>query len=132
LPESVLIVGGGYIGVEFAGIFHGLGARVTQVHRDRVFLRGFDEDVRAFLAQEMTKKGVRLRFKTQVTKIERINGANLVTLTDGTSIDTETVMFATGRAPNTRNLGLENAGVQMTIRARRRRISTLSATARIG
>ncbi|MGH7847829.1 MAG: FAD-dependent oxidoreductase, partial [Candidatus Binatia bacterium] len=113
LPKRVIIVGGGYIGVEFAGIFHGLGTRVTQVHRDYVFLRGFDEDVRAFLAQEMTKKGVRLRFKTQVTRIERINGANLVRLTDGTSMETETVMFATGRAPNTRILGLENAGVQL-------------------
>jgi glutathione reductase (NADPH) len=113
LPESVLVVGGGYIGVEFAGIFHGLGVDVTQVHRDQLFLRGFDDDVRSFLAREMTKKGIRLRFQTQVTKIERGNGKNRVTLTDGTSMETETIMFATGRAPNTPNLGLEKAGVQL-------------------
>jgi len=113
LPESVLIVGGGYIGVEFAGIFHGLGVDVTQVHRGQLFLRGFDDDVRSFLAREITKKGIRLRFKTQVTKIERSNGKNRVTLTDGTSMETETIMFATGRAPNTPNLGLEKAGVQL-------------------
>jgi glutathione reductase (NADPH) len=113
LPDSVLIVGGGYIAVEFAGIFHGLDARVTLVHRGSVFLTGFDDDIRAFLAQEMGKKGIDLRFNAQVASIEQTPATRRVTLTDGTRVDASLVMFATGRAPNTKNLGLENAGVQL-------------------
>ncbi|HWP58145.1 MAG TPA: glutathione-disulfide reductase [Candidatus Acidoferrales bacterium] len=113
LPQSVLIVGGGYIGVEFAGIFHGLGAKVTQVHRGPMFLRGFDDDVRAFLAQEMGKKGVALRFNAAPVKIERRNGRKRVAFADGSTAETELVMFATGRLPNTRKIGLEKAGVEL-------------------
>jgi len=113
LPDSVLIVGGGYVGVEFAGIFHGLGARVTLVHRGAVFLTGFDDDIRAFLAQEMGKKGIDLRFNAEVASIEQTPAIKRVILKDGKKVEASSVMFATGRAPNTKNLGLENAGVEL-------------------
>jgi glutathione reductase (NADPH) len=80
LPQRILIVGGGYIGVEFAGIFHGLGARVVQVHRGQLFLRGFDDDLRAALAAEMGKRGIELHFNTLVTRIRRTANGVLVTL----------------------------------------------------
>jgi glutathione reductase (NADPH) len=113
LPERIVIVGGGYIGVEFAGIFHGLGARVTQVHRDYLFLRGFDEDIRSSLAQEMRQQGIDLRFNTQVQAIERANETLSVTFKDGSTTEANTVLFATGRVPNTRGLGLDKAGVEL-------------------
>ena len=72
LPERVIIVGGGYIGVEFAGIFHGLGAHTTQLYRGELFLRGFDDDIRTTLAEEMKKRGIDLRFAVDITKIEKI------------------------------------------------------------
>lgn len=71
LPRKVIIVGGGYIGVEFAGIFHGLGAEVTQLYYGALFLRGFDDDVRQTLAEEMMKRGIDLRFKTDIERIEK-------------------------------------------------------------
>jgi glutathione reductase (NADPH) len=110
-PERVLIVGGGYIAVEFAGIFHGLGAHVTQIHRGHCFLRGFDDDCRHFLAEEMRKKGADLRFNTDIARIERHGAGLRAALKDGTAIECDIVMFATGRAPLTKNLGLETAGV---------------------
>ncbi|MGH7771140.1 MAG: glutathione-disulfide reductase [Candidatus Binatia bacterium] len=113
LPERVMIVGGGYVGVEFASIFHGLGARVTQVHRGSLFLRGFDGDVRETLAAEMRKKGIDLRFSTQVEKVEKVNGALRATLAGGVTLEVDQIMFATGRLPNTRALGLEKIGVEM-------------------
>jgi glutathione reductase (NADPH) len=115
LPERVLIVGGGYIGCEFAGIFHGLGSRVVQLHRGPLFLRGFDEDMRETLAREMRKKGVELRFNAEVTRLERHGGGVLATLMDGDRLETDLAMFATGRAPNSKNLGLEAAGVQLDV-----------------
>ncbi|MEE2674374.1 MAG: glutathione-disulfide reductase [Myxococcota bacterium] len=111
-PGHILIVGGGYIAVEFAGIMNGLGARVTQLYRGPLFLRGFDDDVRKVLAEEIRKKGVDLRFDTNLTAIEERSGGGLrATLTDGTSIDTDQILFATGRKPNSANLGLEEVGV---------------------
>jgi glutathione reductase (NADPH) len=110
-PARVLIVGGGYIAVEFAGIFHGLGAHVTQIYRGPCFLRGFDNDCRHFLAEEMRKKGVDLRFNTDILRIDHAGTALRATLNDGTAVECDIVMFATGRAPLTKNLGLENAGV---------------------
>ena len=113
-PSHILIVGGGYIAVEFAGIMSGLGAEVTQLYRGPLFLRGFDDDVRMVLAEEIRKKGVDLRFQTNVTAIEQRSGGRLrVTLTDGSTIDTDQVLFATGRKPNTANLGLEEIGVAL-------------------
>lgn len=112
LPQSVIIVGGGYVGVEFASIFHGLGVRVTQLHRGTLFLRGFDDDVREALAVEMRKKGINLRFNGQVEKIEKMKDGIRATLTGGIALEADQIMFATGRSPNTRGIGLENAGVQ--------------------
>src|ERR1017187_10765542 len=71
MPERIVIVGGGYIGLEFAGIFHGLGARVTVIHRGEIFLRRFDDDLRFALAAEMRKRGIDLRFETLVSRIDR-------------------------------------------------------------
>jgi glutathione reductase (NADPH) len=114
LPQSVIIVGGGYIGVEFAGIFHGLGGRVTQLHRGPLFLRGFDDDVRETLTAEMRKKGIDLRFNTKVEKIEKLTNGIRATLTGRASVEADQIMFATGRSPNTRGLGLEKAGVTLS------------------
>jgi glutathione reductase (NADPH) len=109
-PERILVVGGGYIGVEFAGIFHGLGAEVTLVHRGACFLRGFDNDCRHFLAEEMRKKGVDLRFNADVARLAKKGKSLHATLKGGQTIDCDLVMFATGRAPLTKNLGLEAVG----------------------
>ncbi len=106
LPQRVIIVGGGYIGVEFAGIFHGLGARTTQLYWNELFLRGFDGDIRSTLAEEMRKRGVDLRFKSDIVKIEKVE-------TDGTVIEANQILYATGRVSKTPRLGLENAGVNL-------------------
>ncbi len=113
LPRSVIIVGGGYIGVEFAGIFHGLGVRVTQLYRGPLFLRGFDNDVRKTLAKEMKKKEIDLRFNTQVEKIEKITDGIRTTLKGGNLLEADLIMFATGRMPKTNRLGLQKAGVEL-------------------
>ena len=115
LPGTIVIVGGGYIAVEFAGIFHGLGAGVVQLYRGPLFLRGFDDDVRRTLAREMGKRGIDLRFDSVVESIERRDTGDgprfTVTLADGGAIEAGLVMYATGRRPNTEGLGLEDAGV---------------------
>lgn len=113
LPAHVLLVGGGYIAAEFAGIFHGLGTRVTLIHRGPALLRGFDHDLRAMLGQEIRKRGIDLRLNIQVRAIERVAGGLRATLTDGAALDADCVMFATGRSPNTRGIGLETAGVEL-------------------
>ena len=115
LPATIVIVGGGYIAVEFAGIFHGLGARVIQLYRGPLFLRGFDDDIRQALAREMGKRGIDLRFDSSVESIERRDTGDgprfTVTLADGGAIEAGLVMYATGRRPVTKGLGLEDAGV---------------------
>lgn len=113
LPGRVVIVGGGYIAVEFAGIFAGLGARVHQLYRGSLFLRGFDDDIRSTLADEMRKKGIDLRFETTVERITRRGDERLVALASGETIACDQVLYATGRAPNTEGLGLEAAGVRL-------------------
>lgn len=113
-PERLLIIGGGYIAVEFAGIFNGLGSQVTQLYRGPLFLRGFDSDIRAHAAQEIRKTGVDLRFETNITALERIAGGLRATLTDGSSIEVDAVLCAAGRRPHLDGLGLENTGVQLT------------------
>jgi glutathione reductase (NADPH) len=112
-PARAIIVGGGYIGLEFAGIFHGLGAKVTVVHRGELFLRGFDQDLRRTLAAEMDRRGIELRFNRQVQRIEKLPRGIRATLNDGASIEADLIMFATGRTPNTHHLGLEQAGVRL-------------------
>ncbi len=113
MPRRVVIVGGGYIAVEFAGIFNGLGAEVTQLYRGPLFMRGFDLDVRNTLANEMRKQGIDLRFNADIAGIERNGSALTATLKDGRTLETDAVMFATGRLPNTRGLGIEEAGVEL-------------------
>ncbi|MGZ6227197.1 MAG: glutathione-disulfide reductase [Candidatus Binataceae bacterium] len=112
-PSRVILVGGGYIGVEFAGIFHGLGAKVTLVHRGELFLRGFDDDLRRMLATEMGKREIELRFNSQVERIEKLPRGIRATLIDGAALEADLIMFATGRTPNTHDLGLERAGVKL-------------------
>ncbi len=111
LPERIMVVGGGYIACEFASIFNGLGAAVSQLYRGPLILRGFDDDVRAFVCQEMIKKGVDIHLDHDIRQIERRDGAIEVTLKDDTQMTTDLLMYATGRAPNTSGLGLEQAGV---------------------
>jgi len=113
LPGRVAIVGGGYIAVEFAGIFNGLGAEVTQIYRREQILRGFDDDLRHGLSEEMRKKGVNVLTRLNVAAIERKGKALQLALTDGSTLSADTVMFATGRRPNTQDLGLETADVLM-------------------
>ncbi len=113
-PKRVIVVGGGYIAVEFAGIFQGLGSETHLLYRGEMFLRGFDMDIREFVANEMTKKGVDLKFNSNATAIEKqADGSLLVTLTDSSTIEVDAIMYATGRKPKTENLGLENTQVEL-------------------
>jgi len=113
LPERVMIVGGGYIAVEFAGIFSGLGCQVSQLYRGSLFLRGFDRDLRIELAEAMRHRGIDLRFDTDVARIARNDGGDLtVTLVSGEQLTTDLVMYAAGRTPNTAGLGLDVVGVE--------------------
>ncbi len=112
-PERAVVVGGGYIAVEFAGIFAGLGADTTLVYRGPMFLRGFDDSVREFVKEELPKKGVTLRFETQVERVEKAGEGLQVVCADGDVLAADTVLYATGRHPNTDGLGLENAGVSL-------------------
>jgi glutathione reductase (NADPH) len=113
LPRRVVVVGGGYIAVEFAGIFNGLGAKVTQLYRGEQILRGFDDDLRHFLADELHKKGIDIRVNSDVASIEKASDGYRVTLQDGSAIDADCVLYATGRRPKTDGLGLEAAGVEL-------------------
>ncbi|MEE9606622.1 MAG: glutathione-disulfide reductase [Myxococcota bacterium] len=113
LPPRVLVVGGGYIAVEFAGIFRGLGSEVIQLYRGPLFLRGFDDDVRRTLADEMRKRGTDLRFDARVAKIERHEGGLRASLDDGSALEADVILYATGRTPLTRDLGLEDAKVEL-------------------
>ena len=112
-PERMLIVGGGYVALEFANIFHGLGARTRIVHRGDRMLRGFDDDLRAHLHIETERAGVQLTMKTTLTKIEKGRDALRVTLSTGEHVEADQVLFAIGRHPNTKALGLERAGVTL-------------------
>jgi glutathione reductase (NADPH) len=130
-PRRVILVGGGYIAVEFAGIFHGLGSHVTLVHRGDKVLRGFDEDLRETLGREMAKRGIALRLSSKITRIEKIESgvkvhagcAGLQThahdavlrahFDAGEAVEADVIMYATGRAPNTHGLGLKSAGIRL-------------------
>ena len=113
LPPRVVIVGGGYIAVEFAGIFRGFGSAVTQLYRGDLFLRGFDAEIRTFLAGQMRHKGIELAFNDDVAAVTTAGSALAVTLKSGQQIATDCVMYATGRRPNSANLGLAEAGVAL-------------------
>ncbi len=112
-PERLVVVGGGYIAVEFAGIFNGLGADVTQLYRGPLFLRGFDTDIRAHAAQEIAKTGVNLRFETNVNAITPSAHGLQLELTDGSTLEADAVLYATGRKPHLQGLGLENVNVTL-------------------
>ncbi|HWH81443.1 MAG TPA: glutathione-disulfide reductase [Burkholderiaceae bacterium] len=116
-PQHLVVVGGGYIACEFASIFRGLGAQVTQLYRGEQILRGFDADISRFLADEMRKKGVDLRVRCEVERIERIDHDHSarvrVHLRDGSMQLADQVLYATGRAPHTAGLGLEALGVKL-------------------
>jgi glutathione reductase (NADPH) len=111
-PKRILIVGGGYIATEFAGIFNGLGSEVVQVYRGPLFMRGFDEDIRRFLAAEMRKKGVDLRFDCNVTALDKQGTGFRADFIEGASESFDCVFFATGRKPRTTDLGLSDVGVK--------------------
>ena len=113
LPKRVMIAGGGYIAVEFAGIFHGYGSKVTQLYRRDLFLRGFDIDVRRTLADEMQKKGIDIRWNTIIDRIDKIDGGLNITMSTGEAMEVDAVMYAIGRTPNSRGIGLEEIGVEM-------------------
>lgn len=110
-PKRVTIVGGGYIAVEFAGIFRGLGAETTLLYRGPLLLRGFDDGVRRFVADELRKRGIALRFETDVVRLDKQHDGLQLTLTDGTSQATDLVLCATGRSPNVAGLGLAELGI---------------------
>lgn len=112
-PRSLLLVGGGYIACEFASIFNGLGASVTQLYRGEQILRGFDADVRERVATEMRAHGVDLRTGTDVEAIEKTNAGLAVHLRGGGTLQCDVVLYATGRKPRSAGLGLEAAGVAL-------------------
>lgn len=114
LPKRVLVVGGGYIAVEFASIFHGLGAQTTLLYRGELFLRGFDQAVRHHLRDEMLKKALDLQFNSDITRLQKqADGSLLATLQDGRVLETDCVFYATGRRPMLDNLGLENVAITL-------------------
>ncbi|HZP74932.1 MAG TPA: glutathione-disulfide reductase [Pseudolabrys sp.] len=113
LPKRILIQGGGYIAVEFAGIFNGLGSEVTLVYRGENILRGFDDDVREQLRTEMTQRGIKIITRQTVAAVEKVDHGLCVELSDNEEIVVDTVMFATGRKPNIKGLGLEALGVKL-------------------
>jgi glutathione reductase (NADPH) len=120
LPKRVIIVGGGYIAVEFAGIFNGLGVDTTLVYRGPLFMRGFDDELREVLADEIRKKGINLEFNTNVDGIEKNNDEYILQLSSNEEHPqqleprvTDLVMYATGRQPLTTGLGLEEIGVEL-------------------
>ncbi|MBW2941484.1 glutathione-disulfide reductase [Zhongshania aquimaris] len=113
LPKHAVVVGGGYIATEFAGILHGLGVEVEQIYRRDLFLRGFDTEIREQLAIEMKQKGIALRFNDNVTAISEQGGQYLLSLESGATLLTDQVLYATGRKPLLEGLGLENTKVSL-------------------
>jgi glutathione reductase (NADPH) len=112
-PQRIVIVGGGYIAVEFAGIFNGFGSEVHEIIRREDLLYGFDDDVRVNLAIEMRQRGVEIHARTKVDRIEKNKGGYTVYTDIGQEISCDIVMYATGRKPNTKGLGLAEIGVEM-------------------
>jgi glutathione reductase (NADPH) len=113
LPARALVVGGGYIALEFASIFNGLGVKTTLSYRGKRLLRGFDAELGTRIAEEMGAKGLNLHFGAEPAAIEKKSGGLKITYSDGSLQEADLVLFATGRKPNTANLGLEAAGVTL-------------------
>lgn len=114
LPKRVLVVGGGYIAVEFASIFHGLGAQTSLLYRGELFLRGFDCAVRKHLQEELSKRGMDLQFNCDIARIDKqADGSLQATLKDGRVLAADCIFYATGRRPMLDNLGLENTHVEL-------------------
>ncbi len=114
MPKRVVVVGGGYIAVEFASIFNGLGADVSLMYRGELFLRGFDESVRTHLHEELAKREMDIRFKTEINSIEKLaDGTLQLSLNDGSSFNTDCVFYATGRRPMLDNLGMDTVNVEL-------------------
>lgn len=115
LPRRTVVVGGGYIAVEFASIFHGLGCDTSLLYRGELFLRGFDKDVREHMARTFEAKGLDLQFNADVARIDKLDDGSLrLTLKNGETLETDLVLYATGRHPNLAGLGLENTQVKLT------------------
>ncbi|UTO28846.1 glutathione-disulfide reductase [Bartonella harrusi] len=113
LPKSIVIVGGGYIGVEFANIFHELGVKTTLLHRGDLILRNFDDDLRKLLNDTMIEKGISIIYGVTVSKVQARENCYDAVLSNGQMVSADQIMLATGRVPNTTGLGLERAGVQL-------------------
>ena len=113
LPKKIIIVGGGYIAVEFASIFNELNVETHLIYRGSLFLRGFDKDLREQLKNEMIKKGINLKFNTEIEKISKKNNNLTIKLTSGESLNASHVMYATGRMPNSKNMNLDKVGVKL-------------------
>lgn len=116
LPDSATVLGGGYIAVEFAGILAGLGVDTTLVYRGDLFLRGFDQEIREFARQEITKKGVKLRFNDNVVAMHQAGEGYTLEMESGDTLDTGLLLCATGRRPHTHDLGIELSGVELNER----------------
>ncbi|WP_282040193.1 glutathione-disulfide reductase [Halomonas alimentaria] len=112
-PERFLVLGGGYIAVEFASIFNGLGSDTHLIYRGELFLRGFDHEVREFTRDQMRQKGVQLHFETNIERIDKVEAGLAVTLTDGETLEVDAVLAATGRRPHLEGLGLDTLGVAL-------------------
>ena len=113
-PQRLLIMGGGYIATEFAGVFNGLGSEVTQLYRGELFMRGFDDDIRSFLADEIRKSGVDLRFFSQIRGVHSAGDAFRVDLDGGGELDADAILCATGRRPNVADLNIESTKVKFS------------------
>ena len=113
LPKKIIIVGGGYIAVEFASIFNELNVETHLIYRGSLFLRGFDNDLREQLKNEMIKKGINLKFNTEIEKISKKNNNLTIKLTSEESLNASHVMYATGRMPNSTNMNLDQVGVKL-------------------
>ena len=115
LPDRILVIGGGYIAIEFAGVFAGLGSKVTLLHRGDKLLRGFDDDIRDALGEAYRKRGVGLALGRTVERLDRKRDGIAATLSDGSVVEVDQVLGATGRRPNTSGLGLEAAGITLDV-----------------
>ena len=113
LPKRMLIVGGGYIGVEFAGIFSSAGVDITQVIRAPNLLRGFDQDISTHLHQEMENKNIKILSESKITSIGKINPGYSITINKSERLEADAILFATGRTPKTDNIGLKQLGVKL-------------------
>lgn len=113
LPKRVIVVGGGYIAVEFAGIFNGLGSQTSLIYRGDRVLRGFDDDVRGLLNESLVERGIDLKLHATITKIEKLDTGLRATLNTGDVVEADVIMCATGRKPLTDGLGCEKAGVEL-------------------